>query len=454
MQYLEYAYLAAALSLGTFLYWRHPGFYIGFTWWTWFLTPEVRRLMDYVHGWDPVNPVMLAPYLVSSLTFFTLMYHLPKLQLKRFFPFLLIFLGLFYAYAIGASREGVSSATYQLIEWLVPTVFAFYLIVHWRKYPEFRKAMQRTFAWGVLVMGIYGLIQFLNPPAWDQYWMVNAPITSIGYPFPFEVRVFSTLNSPAPFAAAMMAGLLLLLGGGGLVRWPAAAVGSISFLLSLVRQAWGAWLVAVILVLVQHRRSRRGSILTLLVVVLLAMPLLAVGPVATNISDRLDTLTDLGQDTSFQARVEFYKDTLPSALLNPVGSGFGSTGVGTKLSASGGTGELGTNAAFDSGVMEIPFVLGWPGTLLYVVGLVWLLSQALRNKNSDDFFAVAGLSIAAGLLMSLPFDNMMIGLSGMLFWSFIGLATASGINRRQTSENLAQEMSPGSVPSAVSAARS
>lgn len=442
MQYLEYAYLAAALSLGGLFYWRSPGLYIGFTWWIWFLTPEVRRLVDYVHGWDPVNPIMLAPYLVSSLTFFTLLYHLPKLQLKRFSPFFLIFLGLFYAYALGAYRAGVSSATYQLVEYLVPVVFAFYLIVHWRRYPEFRKSIQRTFTWGVLVIGIYGLIQFLNPPAWDQYWMVNSPITSIGQPVPFEVRVFSTLNSPAPFALVMMVGLLMLLGGKSFLRWPAAAVGSVSFLLSLVRQAWGGWLVALILTIAQSRRSRPGSLLTLLVVALLAIPLLTVGPVASRIDERLGTLTNLSQDTSFQDRAEFYQETIPLAFLNPVGEGFGSTGRGTKLSASGGTGELGENAAFDSGILEIPFVLGWLGSIPYTIGLSWLAFRALRSRDSEDSFAVTNGSITVSILLLLVFNDTITGLSGMLLWSSIGLATASGIGQRHLPKNVVQ----GAVP--------
>lgn len=437
---MEYLYLAATLALGALLYWRRPGLYIGFTWWMWFLTPEVRRLMDYVQGWNPINPVMLAPYLISALTFFTLIYHLPKLQFKHLFPFSLIFLGLFYAYCIGAYREGVSSATFQLIEWLMPVVFAFYIVVHWRKYLVYRNAVQRTFVWGSLVMGAYGLIQFLNPPAWDQYWMASSPITSIGYPNPFEVRVFSTLNSPEPFAMVMMVGLLLLLGGDGLLRWPAAAVGSVSFLLSLVRQAWGGLLIAVVLVIAQSRRAQPGLLVTLLVVALLATPLLTVGPVADSINERLETLTDLSQDNSFQARVEFYKETMPVAFLNPDGEGLGSTGRSTKLSASGGTGELGEDAAFDSGVMEIPFVLGWPGSILYISGLTWLLIYALRSRNSEDFFAVASNSIAVSLLTLLIFNDSVTGVVGMLLWSFMALAIAAEISRRQNLKSLTEKV--------------
>src|SRR5215212_3805467 len=98
---LNYLYPVAAFAVGGFLYWCHPGLYLGFTFWLWFLTPEVRRLVDYQQGWDPVNPVMLAPQLVTALTFFTVLRHLPKLRLLHFFPFALVFLGLFYGYSAG-----------------------------------------------------------------------------------------------------------------------------------------------------------------------------------------------------------------------------------------------------------------------------------------------------------------------------------------------------------------
>jgi hypothetical protein len=415
---LNYAYLAATLAVGTLLYWRRPGLYIGFTAWVWFLTPEIRRLLDYVQGWNPINPVMLAPYLVTALAFFTLVHHLPKLQLTRFFPFVLIFLGVFYAYVVGVYRVGVFSPTYQLVEWAMPVVFAFYLVVHWRRYPLYSRAVQRTFVWAVLVMGIYGLIQFFYLPPWDRYWMQSAPITSTGPPEPLEFRVFSTLNSQTPFADVMMAGLLLLLGGGGLLRWPAAAAGYASFFLSLVRQAWGGWLVGLLFIIVQRGRSRPGLLATVAVIALMVLPLLTVGPVADRINERLETTTNIRQDKSFEARVEFYEEFAPQALGNPVGEGLGSTGVGTKLS-------VGVPSGFDSGILEIPYLLGWPGTLLYLSGLAWLLYYALRSRNSKDLFAVTSCGIVVGILVQLPFNDKAAGVPGMLLWSFIGLAIAA-----------------------------
>jgi hypothetical protein len=242
------------------------------------------------------------------------------------------------------------------------------------------------------------------------------------------LRVFSTLNSQTPFADVMMAGLLLLLGGGGLLRWPAAAAGYASFFLSLVRQAWGGWLVGLLFIIGQRGRSQPGLLLTLAITALMVLPFLSVGPVADRISERLETTANIRQDRSFEARVEFYEEFVPQALSNPVGKGFGSTGVGTKLIAGGKEiGELGKNAGFDSGILEMPYLLGWLGTVLYVGGLAWLLYYALRSRNSKDLFAVASCAIVVGILVQLPFNDKTDGLPGMLLWSFIGLAIAAEV---------------------------
>src|SRR5215211_6585680 len=273
--FLQLLYPLAGCAVGGLLYWRYPTLYLWFTWWVWFLTPEVRRLVDYQQGWTPSSPVMLAPYLVTALTLFTLLRHLPKLRLHPFLPFGLVLLALFYGYMIGISRgQGVLAASFDLLDWLVPVVFAFYLMVHWRSYPRHLRVIQRTFVWGILFVGLYGLLQFLYVPAWDRFWMLNAPIASIGYPEPFEVRVFSTLNSPGPFAIVMMAGLLLLFNSGKVLRWPAAAVGYASFLLSLVRSAWGGWILGLLFIVMAGWRLRMRLLLSIGITVVAVWPLL------------------------------------------------------------------------------------------------------------------------------------------------------------------------------------
>jgi hypothetical protein len=418
---LNYLYLVAALAVGGFLYWCYPGLYLGFTLWLWFLTPGVRRLVDYQQGWNPESPVMLAPYRVTALTFFTVLRHLPKLQLRHFFPFGLVFSSLFYGYSVGVFREGGPlAATFDLLNWLVPVLFSFHLLVHWRSYPRIYWIIQRTFVWGVLVMGLYGLLQFFYLPAWDRNWMLNAPIEAIGFPEPLQLKVFSTLNSPGSFAIVMMAGLLLLFTGRGASRWLAAGPGYATFLLSLVRSAWVGWVVGAFLLLVQIRGLRRLRLLGVGLVFLgVLLPFITLGPVADLVNERLQTFASLEEDISFRARVDAYGQQLPAAVLAFVGEGLGSTGVASGLASSGGE-----QGGFDSGIINTFITLGFIGTAFYAVGMTMLFVHGLPSRAYPKESLLVAYSVAISVLTQLVFGSAQVGVTGMILWGFLGLTVA------------------------------
>jgi hypothetical protein len=75
---LRLAFPVGFFAVGMFLYQRYPILYIGFTWWIWFLTPWLRRLIDYRSGWDEQPIVLLSPFLVTFVTFTTVLQHLPR----------------------------------------------------------------------------------------------------------------------------------------------------------------------------------------------------------------------------------------------------------------------------------------------------------------------------------------------------------------------------------------
>jgi hypothetical protein len=58
---LRLVYPVAALLTAIFLYLRHPILYLGFTWWIWFLSSLVTRLVDLRVGWDPTRQMLVAP---------------------------------------------------------------------------------------------------------------------------------------------------------------------------------------------------------------------------------------------------------------------------------------------------------------------------------------------------------------------------------------------------------
>jgi hypothetical protein len=417
------AYPGVALAIGLWFYATQPALYVGFTFWIWMITPFVRRVVDYnTGGFDPINPVMLAPLVVTALTGFTLFRFIGSLRQRRYFPYLLCLSGILYGYLIGIAKAGLMPATFSLLSWILPPLFGFHLFLFWKLYPRFRSVVRSAFTWGVLVLGTYGVCQYLLAPPWDMAWLEQSGMTSsMGKPEATEFRVFSTLNSVGPFAAFMMVGLLILFDGRGLAPRLAAIPGYGSFLLALVRSAWGGWVVGVALMFTRlGDYSRSRTIAILVVSVALSVPLLILAPNTEKVTSRMDTITELDEDNSMRARMQLYQGAGLNAILSPLGQGIGSLGTATKLS------EAGVTTSFDSGVLAIPLVLGWLGSLLYLGGLIWMLLQTLKITTSNaDTFAVIGVSIVMAFMAMMVFGNQLKGLNGMMAWSFLGLALAS-----------------------------
>ena len=412
----ELLYPAAAFVTAALLLWRNPALYVGFMWWVWFLSPEVRRLVDYQVGYTQASPVMLAPFLVTGVALVAVLLNLSKLPRTARLPLAFVALGLLYAYAVGVLNNGLFAATFDLLNWAVPVIGGAYILT--QPHESIARVVKRTFAWGLLIMGVYGLVQFFYIPPWDGYWMTQAllqdGLNSIGYPEPFEVRVFGTLNAPGPFAVVMMAGLLLVFGGSSVARLPGAAAGFVGFVLSAVRSAWGGWVVGFLVVASSLPLRLRTRLLgTLLLLGIVAVPLLSLGPVGELFSERLGTVTDLSSDTSFNARLALYADLSSFTADNPLGQGLGSTGVATGLSNKTSLQDL------DSGVIAVIYTFGLLGTLYFAGGAIFLfgrvLATGLRSRSLGDAVYV-GISVAG--LSQLAFGNAWTGVSGMVLWFF------------------------------------
>jgi len=436
---LTLAFPVLSIAVGFWLYFKAPAKYVGYMWWLWFLSPEVRRLADWSKGaFTPTSLIQVAPLAVTMISGLSLIRFYPVLAQRRGLPVLLVMAGLGYAFMIGVVSSGPLAALYDLANWVYPILIGFHIMAHSRQYPEFRETIINTFIWGMLLMGGYGLVQFFIMPQWDALWMLGSQMNSQGDPVPFGVRVFSTMNSSGPFALAMMGAMVYVMAANHRVRWVAGALGFLSFCLSLVRSTWGGWVIAMLIQLAKSNNKVRIRIVASAVLLVgLCVPLLAIGPVAERMQARLDTIVNLHDDQSYAARNEFYATFAKTAFTDVTGEGLGATGTSTKLSNDGG--QLGQYGNFDSGVMNIPFVLGWPGTLLYMSGVIWLLVRALRAsfKLRDDKFASASLSLALAIFAMLVFTNSLVGTGGLLLFmgvfSIISAAHWQKLNRRRHS---------------------
>jgi len=405
---LNLAFPVGAFAVGVFLYVRYPILYNGFTWWIWFLTPIIRRLSDYRSGFTNPSAILLTPYLVTLVTLATLYQNFPKSHRQGGLPFILSFASLFYGFLIGLINRQPITVCINLLEWLAPVLLGFHLFVNWRDYPNYRQNIERVFVWGVLLMGVYGVIQYLVAPEWDRFWLSNAEINSAGIPEPLGIRVWSTMNSPGPFAIVIMAGLLLLFGSQGALCLPAAVAGYLAFLLTLVRSAWGGWFLGLLTLATSLKANFQIRLLiTVVVIALCVIPLTVIEPFSEVINTRLETLSDIENDGSTLARQQTYEQLLGLALTSFIGEGIG--------------GET-----YDSSALAMLFNIGWLGTIFYMGGMLLLLFCLFQGSESRfDRFAGSTRAIVLAIFAQLPLGAPMLGVSGIMLWGFLGIGLAA-----------------------------
>jgi hypothetical protein len=324
---------------------------------------------------------------------------------------------------------GFLPASYAAFNWLMPPILCFHIACYHKHFADFREILTRTFIWGGLITGAYGVVQYFFLPRWDAEWLIRSQIFgqmgSAGLPFPFYVRVFSTMNAPAPFASTMMAAIIIILNTQHKLRWFAAPPVLISLLLSIVRTAWGGLAVAWLYTMVRLRTSATvRQLLVAACVLVMALPLLADETISNLVSKRFESLLKLTDDSSYVARSELYQNAVMAVSTNFAGNGLGATGTATKLNNQGSMGEHGD---FDSGLLEIPFNLGWPGAFLYTVGVLWFLCAGLlhgRSGGPNHQWNVACGGIVIGTLSECFLTNSLTAGVGMIFWCFLGMLLA------------------------------
>jgi len=416
---LELFYPAGAVAVAAILYKRSPAHYLSFVVWLFFLTPEVRRLSDYFSGvFSDRSLIMLAPVMAAALCGVKLLTHFRVLMQRRAIPLTLIVLGIFYGYVIGMVGAGIAAASYTLISWLFPVLIAFHILVTWRQYPEYHRTMLKTFVFGGFVIALYGVYQYVSPPPWDAFWLLQSGMISEGVPLPFAMRVSSTMNSSGPFAIAMMACLLMTLAARNKTAFLAGGLAVPALIGTMSRSVVGGLAIGLVYLFVMlDGRSRLRLVGGVAVIVLLCSPVAMVDEISDKAMARFSTVTQLDNDYSYQVRTEIYDHFLSEMTTNIAGQGLGMTGLGSKLSGDGSS----NNVDFDSGLMEVPYVLGWPGTLLYAAGVLMLVLRAFVASfaRKSDRFAVAGTAAAFGVLAMMVFVNTLIGSGGMFF--FIGV---------------------------------
>ncbi|MEI6428227.1 MAG: hypothetical protein WCO45_07535 [Pseudanabaena sp. ELA607] len=409
--------LAIVYPLGAFLvawllYFRYPATYFGFLWFLFFLTPFIRRVADWrANAFSDPSPILLAPYVVAIISIHTIIKYFPKAKKLGALPWALALSSVGYGYLIGLMHNAPVSTTVSLLQWSTPIMCGMHLFLDWRNYPNYRKSFQNTFTVGTLIMGAYGIFQYIVAPEWDKFWLINAPSmsSSAGSPEPFGIRVWSTMNSPGPFANSLMVGLLVLFSMRGNLVLPAALTGYLSFLLCLVRSCWISWFLGVIVTgasLSPKQQMRLFAIILGLVV--LVVPLASIEPFSKVIGKRVSTMGNLQEDGSAKERQALYTKKFNPAFESIMGTGIG-------------------GQAYDSAFLMFLFQLGWVGSLPYLGSLILLICVLVQDPSSySDTFVGICRAVALGGFLLLAAYAAMLESSGMILWNFLSLGLAGG----------------------------
>jgi hypothetical protein len=309
---------------------------------------------------------------------------------------------------------------------LAPVLLGFHVFAQWRMYPDYRRNLTRVFVWGVLVMGSYGIIQFLFLPEWDKSWLIATELTSQGIPEALGVRVWSTMNSVEPFGAFMAAGLLVVLSASGSAQIPAIIVGFLAFLLTAMRAAWLAWLIGVLAQAKSLKSSLQIRLIAMfLALALLLVPLATMEPFSEMIAERVSTFSNLSEDGSIEARQNTYQEIAGQAITEFVGGGLGAANerVDRTDAASG----------IDSAILTMLLNLGWIGTSFYLGGLLLIVFTIFRNTTTNlDPFVAAAHAVVISAIVRIPVNDPISGVSGVILWLFLGVSMAARMYYQST----------------------
>ncbi len=426
--------LSIAFPLGTFvvawfLYFRYPTLYIGFVWWIIFLVSFVRRIADFRLGvFTEPSPILLAPYLAILVSANTLYLNLPKVKEKGTLPFVLALSSVMYAYGIALLYPGITlvKATLTLLIWITPILWGFYCYINWQRYPEYSKVTRRVFIWGALIMGLYGIYQYVIAPDWDILWLLGSGMdSSSGKPVPYGLRVWSTLNSFGVYADVIATALLILPSCSSPLVVPAAIAGGLSFLFTSVRTGWISWFIGFLFTASFLKTKQKIRLLVgLLIISLVMIPVVSIEPFSTNISKRFNSLSDLENDNSARTRHMIYQDFFKYKIYNVLGDG------------------LGVHEIADSGPMALIVDLGWIGAIAYVGGLLLCIIRLFQKlKDYSDLFIQSCCGVLIKSSVFFLASRVTAGTPGVLIWGMLGIAMAGQkyIQYSQT-HNLIQDL--------------
>ena len=400
---LELLLPVGSLVLGYLLITHRPAAYTSYTLWTWFLTPLLRRLVDYRCGFVDKSLILAAPPLVTMLVVLALWRERPRdLWTRRALPFFLCLGGVAYGLCIAFILQPSVRLGYQALQWVCPIVFGMYVTFLPKKAQIEPRQIAKQLLIAAGVLSLYGIYQFYVMPAWDVTWLQNEMVlndqTSFGRAEPGMLRVWSTVNSPGPFAVLLVTGIVLWALQKNRWKLPVILISLLALGLTLIRTEWLDLGIAYGLLLFSIDFQKVHKYVLGLFLVACCLPLFTYLPGINKIvADRIASFQN-PDDISYQDRAAFLKQGTRRVLENPLGT------------ANIAEGRL------DNGFIDLFLSLGWPGGIAYLSGICLILLNPVLFRRSRDPFLRGCHARAFGLICTLASGNILVEMPGLLLW--------------------------------------
>ncbi|PAK52312.1 hypothetical protein CHH75_12430 [Paenibacillus sp. 7541] len=414
MRMLEFTLLLLSMLMALYLCLNRPHMLISYTLLLWVISPEIRRLLDWsFQSYTDLSIIILIPYCVSLVMIMPVAKHIKRLDPKISLVLKILCAALAYGFCLGFLKYGFSSV-YDLLNYTVPFLVMIYVIVTPFS-SEVRDRWLKWFSFLAVIVGAYGIYQYLALPPWDEFWMISSEMNSIGQPEPQKFRLFSLLNSPGPAGVFLAAALALMTVQR---KWRAFGMVGIlivafALLLTLVRVGWIAYVIMIAAYFLRSQLKSKLQLLLLGALIVMAYQLLLpLLPGAGEVSSRIETFGSLDEDHSFNERLVFSTHIMSMVMGNPVGMGLGSSGLGAKLAQSDNVVKV-----FDNGYLNLFYTFGLPFGLALISVVIFLFIHGFKASKSEKKFSPISFAGSSALLFLLLGSNVLLGFSGfILLW--------------------------------------
>jgi hypothetical protein len=425
---LLYAFPLMAFLLAAYLYRHDLSAFVTLACWLWFITPLLRRLVDYHIGYGRPAAILLAPPLALCAPAVWLIADWRKvLRPPQTAPMFCFVITCLYATFHGILNMAPRLVFQDLLTWVSPVIFAFTLIHHRDQAEEMFQAFEKAFVYGLLMVSIYGIYQFYVMPEWDANWMTQVDMNSIGNPKPTEVRVFSSMNAPQIVASFLAVGLIAAFNSRYKIRFVAIPAGLLCLALSLARSGWVAATAGILYLLWKLPQRQRFQLVVagLVATVALIFALQTNDDLQQVLSARFESLSDVKNDDSANERVEAYTALFGGLLTNPFGLGMGATVAVEENKVTvhhGWNQDLG-----DSTVAMVVTTMGLAGGLVIAWSLFPLGRRMFREPSVKPVYTHTMQAVFIAMMAEAALDGVISTPTGFLTWGSIGFCLALAI---------------------------